>query len=176
MSDIKNKYGCTSRLLHWLVGILIIVIFIIALVMQNTEVRETRGQLVGAHKALGAIVLLLVLIRIIWRLMFAKIPKPHLGMKAIEVKLFNLNVFIMYTLMLLVPLSAVIASLVGGWGINIFDLFTIDAVAKNPEVAKLMMQFHKPVALIFLLPIAGHILIALYHHFILRDKIINRIS
>ena len=78
MSQVmETRYGCTARVLHWLIALLLLGQFVfgwwLGEVPRNTP---ARGYFVNLHKSAGVIIGLLILLRIYWRLSHSPPPLP----------------------------------------------------------------------------------------------------
>jgi len=91
--DSRNRYGTISRFLHWSMALGIALMFLLALAW---HIDARWRVLVPAHKALGTVLLMLLLFRIIWAI--ASETRPAAGNRAVRCGHFAL-----YVLMLTVP-------------------------------------------------------------------------
>ena len=66
MTDII-KYGATAKWLHWLVGVIVIVMLIAGRTLEALPISE-REQIIMVHSALGTLILLLMAFRLFWRM------------------------------------------------------------------------------------------------------------
>ena len=100
MESENRRYSSVAMALHWaMAGLILFMIWL----GRNMENHEARFQL---HKSIGITLLVLTLIRILWRLYNKPPPLPS-DTKPIEAKLSHLVQMGFYALMLLIPL--------GGW-------------------------------------------------------------
>ena len=100
MESDNRRYSSVAMALHWaMAGLILFMIWL----GRNMENHEARFQL---HKSIGITLLVLTLIRILWRLYNKPPPLPS-DTKPIEAKLSHLVQMGFYALMLLIPL--------GGW-------------------------------------------------------------
>ena len=165
-----ERYGGMSQLLHWLTAILVVYAFTNGLGGSESRVylpsRDSQRQL---HETLGMCVLVLVTIRLLWRLAESR-PAPvagppwmHRTRKTVEVGL--------YLLLFAVPLTAVAGAwleghpiiLLGGWLIPTLPITSHDA---GLTVSRLHTWLGDAIIWLGVF----HSLAALYHHFVLRDK------
>ncbi|WP_432464669.1 cytochrome b [Agarivorans sp. QJM3NY_33] len=174
---IKNStshFGMISKLFHWLMAALFIAQIGIALYMDEMQRGPDKWEMIGLHKAIGVLLLLCVLARIVWhRISAAPVP---LGM-GLMLSLAKLGHHALYLLMLIMPISGVIMSVSGGHNINFFDFFTISGWAeKSPTINSISGTIHEVAATVLYLVLAAHILAALYHHFVVKDETLKRIT
>jgi cytochrome b561 len=171
IKNSQNSYGIVTKTIHWLMAILIICLTIIGFNLKDIGL----PLVYKAHKTIGFFILLLVLLRILWR--FNNIvPKANETLPKwmqIAAKATHLS---LYILMILVPLSAFIASNAAQYPVSFLFLFDMPLLfdQKNIELAKSAMQIHKLLAFILAWFIALHVSAALYHHFIVKDNTLKR--
>jgi cytochrome b561 len=79
-------------------------------------------------------------------------------------------------LMLLMPVSGMVMSLMGGHPISVFSLFTIPALSQGgTAIGKLGGLAHTYVAYTMIAALVLHIGAALLHHFFFKDNVLRRI-
>jgi len=173
MRDIDNqKYGLVALSLHWLMAALIIFNIASAKLTEDLT-RETRGLWMYQHKAVGTLILALIIWRLIWRLTHDVPPLPA-NSSNLAVFLAHAGHWTLYGLMVFVPLTGFVKELLRGrdiglWLFNLPSPFTSDVVT-----SKLFGDMHDISGNITMILVAGHIIAALGHHYYLRDKLINR--
>jgi len=168
------RYHPVSQLLHWLTVALILVQFIWAWRIDQAEGFRLRFELVTQHKSLGMAVLLLVLARLIWRFIVKPPPLPS-HRPAWERRAASWGHGLLYALIIAMPLSGWAYSSAAGlgdfwWGpINWPSL-----VGANESLEDVMRRVHQVVGLSLGVVAVGHALVALRHHFLLKDEILLR--
>lgn len=174
---VKNteiSYGCVAKTLHWLIALGIISLLTVGLYMTGLEKGEFRGQVYGVHKATGILILVLVVVRIIWRNMNVQ-PKLPADIPAYQKFAAHFLHYNLYVLMLLIPLSGWTMSSAGGHPVSFYGLFTVPPlVGEDKELGGLAREAHWILAYIIIALISLHILAALYHHFIVKDEVLKR--
>lgn len=160
-----TKYHITARIFHWVGALLILFAWILS---------DLGGEFIGLHKAVGFSFLIWTILRILNRLV-TKTPNP-LPMPAWQLKASRMTHLALYVVMLAMPLSGFLAALFGGYGVDVFGFFYISGFS-NPDryLARLLMEIHEDImwnALIGL--VALHIAAALFHQFIMKDDILQR--
>lgn len=168
--DSRNRYGTVSRTFHWLMALLIVWQFL-KLGDRIAEGEHWVGQtLVPWHVSLGAVLLVLVMLRIVWAASQLKQRPPHDPATAWLVKGGHLA---LYGCMLLMPISGLLYLIGNGYGGKVFSQ---QLVEKGPEIAwaAALGSVHSPLAWITVLLVLGHIGAALYHRLVKRDDIMQR--
>nr|WP_241773633.1 cytochrome b/b6 domain-containing protein [Rickettsia asembonensis] len=173
LTNTENSYGLIAKLFHWLMSIIVIVMLIVGFSMDNFIEPPLKWQLYGIHEATGIVVLSLVIIRLLWKFYNANVLLPE-DMPNWQKKAANININLLYLLMLLMPISGFFMTILSNHHIDFYGLFTINSFAQDLQFAKIFKKIHKKVALLFTALIILHILAALYHHFIRKDNVLKR--
>lgn len=166
----ESGYSALLKLLHWVMALLFIGVLVIGFMLDDTP-SEYKKLAYGLHKSLGVTILGLIPIRLASRFLSAA-PAPQTS-KALH-KLSQLMVWGLYVGMLVMAVSGLLMSAYGGHPIAWFDLITLpEFVAKNPSLSQLFNSVHVTVAAGFAVLIGLHIMAALVHHFIFKDKVMQ---
>lgn len=159
------KYNLAARIFHWIGALLIVLAWFLA---QQGE------DYLSLHKSIGVSFLIWTMLRIANRV-FTKDPTP-LPVSKIYTVIANVVHLALYVAMIVMPLTAFLASMYGGYGVNVFGITSISGFKiPNTELADRLIDWHTdivwPMLLVF---VAAHIIGALYHQFILKDHILSR--
>ena len=176
-NSAAQRYSRGAIVLHWLIAVLIMLNFAAAWVAEDMPKPE-KMQVMANHKAIGITILLLTVLRIIWRL--AKKPPPLVEtLKAWEAALSKVAHAAFYFLMLAIPLSgwAMSSSFSKGEGVSLFGLVTMPAlpVGYDKPTAGMFHEMHEIFATLMLVLFALHVVAAIKHHFIDKDGTLRRI-
>ena len=170
-----TKYTKTAMLLHWLMALLIISSFLLAVTMVNIPgFTPAKLKYFSWHKWLGVTIFGLGCVRLLWRLSH---PGPaHPGHMPTWQKLSASGVHaLLYLLILLIPVTGYLYSLAAGIPVVYLGLFPMPVImAPNPELKPLLKEIHFYLNMTLLACVALHVLAALKHQFIDRDRLINR--
>lgn len=174
MSNTSRSYTATAKWLHWLMAALIIVASIIGIYAASLHYgidaahdKEKAGW-ITTHKQIATITLFLIVIRVLWRITHK--PPEFLGMSPMMVKFAHLGHFVLYLLMIAVPVSGWANSSAGGHPIPVAWLFTIPRLMdKNPELGPYLVKLHEYLGWTIVVVVIGHILFALKHRIFDRD-------
>lgn len=161
INDSKERYGSVSKWLHWLMGGLILWQFL-KFFDRISDGEHWVGQtLVPWHISIGALLLVLVVVRIVWALSQLKQRPQHDPATAFVVKAGHLA---LYLGMAALPITGVLTMIGNGYGLTVFG---VQLAAKGPEIAwaASLGSLHSPLAWITLLLVIGHAGMALLHHF-----------
>lgn len=174
IKNTRDHYGIVAKAFHWVIAIMIIILIAVGFTMHNMPSSPEKYELYAMHKSFGIVVLMLIVLRILWRF-FNQIVEPPAGLPDTLKLAAKLGHFLLYMFMLLMPVSGVFMSYFGGHNIEVFGLFVIPAaIEKMPQISTLFYQLHVLGIWAFIFLIVVHILAALYHHFIRRDNVLIR--
>ena len=175
ITNSLNRYGIISILLHWLMALLIIVLLAMGLYMTRIPVSLQKLKLYGWHKELGVLVLMLLLLRIIWRLtnIAPLLPESLPAWQKLSAHAMHL---VFYGFMVVLPLSGMLITAAAGLPISFFGLFVIpNLIAPDENLRVLFTTLHTWLAYGIIAAICAHVSAALKHHFIDKDDILRRI-
>ncbi|MGI4775902.1 MAG: cytochrome b [Janthinobacterium lividum] len=169
----KKNYGLVTKIFHWSISLLIIVMLIAGYIMVSLEPTSSKWYIYSLHKATGILIIMLSTLRLLWKLLNIKVI-PLVSVPTWQQKIANLNHTSFYYLMIIMPLSGLLMSLSGGFDFSFFGLFTIRSVIKSQEFAKIFWNIHALSAVVLSSLIGLHISAAFYHHFVRRDNTLLR--
>lgn len=171
-----SRYSFGAIIFHWLIAVLIAVNYGTAWSAEGLP-KEAAAQLMGNHKAIGITVLLLTVLRIVWR-MINRPPAFSASLQPWEVLLARVTHSAFYVLMIAVPLAGWLlhSAYLGGAPVNAFGMFSYPGIpiAQNKEVAEIAEEIHEISANLMLVLIGVHVLGALKHQWIDRDGSLGR--
>jgi cytochrome b561 len=171
---VTTRYTATAKALHWAMAILIFGLLALGFYMHDLPLSPEKLQLYSWHKWAGVSAFLLVLVRLAWRVTHPPPPLPATMPKHLRLAA-HAGHFLLYALMLAIPLSGWLMSSAKGFQTVWFGVLPIpDLLDKDKELGDLLQTVHMSLNLLFALVIAGHIGAALKHHFIDRDDILTR--
>lgn len=165
----QARYSTGAMLFHWIIAILVIVNWRIAEAAEHLEGAE-KAATIAPHKAIGITILVLTILRLLWRLthkappMSDLIPKWQRALsKAVHI--------IFYVLLIGLPIGGWLAGSFASMPIDYFGLFTIPTlpVEQNYDTAGAIIKQHAFGGEVLIYLVALHILGALKHTFI--DKV-----
>lgn len=181
MDKILNsaeRYGLVAKFLHWLMFVIIVYMLIDNEIIHDLAPGdEKRRFFIMLHQSLGIIVFALVCLRLIWKFLNKKPdynPKTPLWMR----RLAYSTHWILYIAILIQPITGMLSRLLDGRSVPFFDLFRISPVVILDNITVDILRFIHyeviPTALKFFILV--HIFGALYHHFIMKDNTLKRMS
>ena len=176
MSDTspKHRYDAIAQLLHWVIAGLIVTQFVLANLAEDAPSTMQKLAMFTRHKSFGMTVLMLAVVRLLWRLGH-KPPALPTGMKSYEVTVAKLTHVLFYVLLFAIPLSGWLMSSARGFTVSWFGLFSWpNLIAKNQDTFELLKEVHEALAATLFFLAILHILAALKHHFWNKDDVLKR--
>ncbi len=167
-----NTYTRTAKALHWLIALMIFAVFPLGLYMHDLKLSPVKLQLYSYHKWAGMTVLLLVIVRLLWRITHRP---PALSLPRLQQIASNAVHHLLYVLMFAIPLSGWLMSSAKGFQTVLFGILPLpDLLAKDKVLGHTLENVHQSLNYLLLLLVAVHIAAALKHHFIDRDQVLTR--
>jgi cytochrome b561 len=169
-----NKFTGLSRVLHWLTAALVFTTLFVGFVMVNSVSRY--AGLVTLHKTLGALILLVMVVRVVNRLTHHPPAwPPTIG--ALEGKVVVLSEKLLYALLLLQPVVGWAMLSAAGESVVVFGSLRLPRIAPfDAQLFWILRQAHSVIAYALMAAIAAHISAVLVHTVALRDRLIERMT
>ena len=173
-AGLGQPYDAVSRTFHWLVAALVAAQVTIALVLPAALPESAEDTIAAWHLAVGSTVLLVMLLRLAWRLTHPMPPAPADLPPALR-WLARGTHWAFYVVLIVLPLLGWTAANAYGATPQLLGLIPLPRlVAPDKAFAEAVGAAHKTVALLLLVLIALHVSGALYHALVKRDGVIRR--
>lgn len=177
MQKLPNRFDTVSIILHWSVAIAIIAVAAIELSRGEVFPRGSflREALKALHNPAGAVVFGLILLRILWRFAHPAPAMPR-GMRPWEKVAAKLTHYVLYLIMVMIPLTGIAYVLARGQSID-FGLFQIayplDSVVSR-STSRALKTAHEFLGQAVLALAFVHAAAALWHHYVRKDTVLTR--
>lgn len=169
-----EKYSYVAQAFHWIVGLAILSMIPFGWYMGDVPVSPEKFQLYALHKSIGVTILAAVILRFFWRL-YDGVPAAMQSHKPWEKKLSKTVHYVLYFLMLLMPLSGWLMSSAKGFPVSVYGLFNMpDLIAKSQMFGDVLETIHSKAAWAIIILVGLHVAGALKHQFIDKDGTIRR--
>jgi cytochrome b561 len=184
VASVSNpSYGAVAKTLHWLIALAIICMLILGWGFDFMPENWPQFALVQLHKSVGITILLLSLLRLVWRLMHATPPLPA-HMPAWERTAARVSHILFYTFIILMPMSgwAMVSASPLGLPTVLYGFLPwphlpiLPDLQNKKEISHLMGRMHGLIAYGLTGLLAVHIGATLKHHFIDRDDVLTRMA
>jgi cytochrome b561 len=172
------RYTTTAIALHWILGISISTIFCVGLYMADLPFSPQKLRLLNWHKWAGVSILLLSVVRLLWRITHRPpaLPKDVTqAMPAWQHFAYSLTHTGLYVLFFAVPLIGWAYSSAAGFPIVLFGQIPLpDFVSPDKALAELIKPWHEISAWSMAALVALHVAGAIKHQLIDRDSLLRR--
>ena len=164
--------------LHWGTALLVLVLLASAWLHALAEVQQSNFTpvLLQIHRSCGVIIWVVTALRLAWRLTHASLPPFPTQMTKLHRATVKLTEYGLYALLLGQPATGLLATLFGG---HPFALYLWQFPALMPRDLTLQAAFHfwhELGAWAFACLVMGHAAAALFHHFVLRDHVLESMA
>jgi len=168
---MSEKYHPFLRVLHWIVGPLIIIMLALGWCMENLLGKEDpiRPAAFDLHKSIGVVLLLLILMRIATRLSTAVPPLPGTMHPLIRISA-KVTHYIIYVLMVLMPLTGYGMTNSFGYPVKLFGLPCPKIFPDDKAMGGIFRECHKIFGYALMILVTLHITAAIYHRFFDRQE------
>lgn len=168
------RYNGVARALHWLVVAMLAVQYSVALWLAYVLPKSAEGALVQWHFSLGSSVLVVMLLRLGWRLAHPAPPPPSDLRPGLRL-LSRATHWAFYAGFVVLPVMGWFAASAYGSQVKLAGLIPLPMpVPKDDPFGVLMQTVHPTVAITLLALIALHIAGASYHALVRRDGVVRR--
>ena len=170
-----SRYTKAAIIFHWVIAILTFTMIGLGLYMTGIpKGTPDRAFYFNLHKSIGVTTAFLVIVRLWWR---ARNPPPLLpsSMRPWEIQASKVNHALLYMCLIVMPLSGFAATQFTKYGVNYFGLFKIPPMGSENKLAYDLLQgIHGVTAVLLIALVVIHVLAALKHLLIDRDRVFQR--
>jgi cytochrome b561 len=168
------RFTRVAQLLHWVIAALIVTQFALAWSAEDLPLGMHKLALLARHKSFGMTLLMLGVLRLVWRFMN---PPPALpaGMSRLERSAALATHGAFYFLLFAMPLSGWLMSSAKNYSVSWFGRFTWpNLIGPNEEAFSILRTTHFCLSYALFTIAVLHILAALKHHFWNKDDVLLR--
>ncbi len=176
LKNTTEFYGSVSKFFHWIIALFVVIMLLVGLSFSFIDSKPAMSVLMKIHKSLGLTILLLMILRLIWRLFNVR-PKLPSHLPYWQQRCAAWNHFLLYLTVILMTLSGWMMSTAGGHPTSFWWLFDINMpwVAKSKPLSHFAGDVHLWLAWIITALLVIHVLAAIQHHYIHKNNILKRI-
>lgn len=168
-----DRYSRGAMLLHWLTAAMVLYLFWLGWTMVDLPKGPERGASFGLHKSIGMLVIVLTVVRLLWR---RANPPPALpGLVARwQVRLSTMVHHGFYLMLLLHPLMGYVSAEFAGYGNKLFGIKLYNWGWKDHSINEFFTECHEATGVILLLLILIHLAGAISHAVKRGDHVVRR--
>ncbi len=170
-----EKYVFSVRVLHWLMAIMIIGLIVSGLIMVDVPKSNPQHHLLFKfHKSIGISIGMLIIARVIVRIRYVAPALPS-TISVLSKKLANVTHWILYALMIVIPISGYLMCTWKGPPVAWFGILLPHLFNKDDVHANIAEKVHHTSAYILLVLLCIHVGAVLFHLIKHRVNLIRRI-
>lgn len=153
---------------------MILSMFVLGWVAVNYPMSPTKIKLFVWHKSIGMTILMLVLLRLAWRLTETT-PAPPNHMQMWERRVARASHTLMYLVMVAMPLSGWVINSAANFPLKLYGLMRVPDIAPAGKELQTQAELvHLSLFWLLVTLLLLHVGAALWHHFVYRDEILRR--
>lgn len=169
-----SRYTSTAKTLHWLIVALLVAQYIVAWTMPHIGRNTPVTTLISLHFSFGIVILAVAIIRLVWRATHAD-PVPLDGVPPWQVQSARALHWLLYILLLVIPILGWINASWRGMPIVLFGAELPKLIGTRAPGWGWTGDVHGLLAYYVMLTLIGlHIAAGLYHYFIRKDGVLQR--
>lgn len=170
-TDTKERYGTITRIFHWGMAFLVLWQFLKFFDRINDGEHWVGETLVSWHVSIGTLLLILVVLRLIWALK-QRDNRPENDPAVAG--LARAGHRLLYALLIFMPIAGMMYILGNGFGVTAFGIQLFAGSETETPWMLAIGNLHSPAAWLLLIVVIGHIGMALVHHFVKKDGVLQR--
>ncbi|CAN5354695.1 cytochrome b/b6 domain-containing protein [soil metagenome] len=171
--NITWHYDVVTKLLHWILAVLLIGLIALGWYMMSIENQPGSGWYFNLHKSFGIIAATLILLRLIWVFSHKPAPLPT-SVPRWQAKIARGLHMLLYICMILMPITGFIGASFSKHGVAFFGLELPSWGNPNHDIAEQFFNIHGIIAWALVVLITLHLLAALKHLVINKDGVFQR--
>ena len=170
------SYSAAAKVMHWFVAFVVILLLILGPVMKRLVPEgSVRDNLYNFHEALGALVLIVMVVRLARRVAFG-VPAPDASMPPVEQRASLWAQYLLYVLLFVTTVLGWAGTNAYGDPVSVFGLFDFPTIlGKDQPLSDRIIVWHLICGILIGLIVALHIAGALYHWLVKGDRVLQRV-
>jgi cytochrome b561 len=167
-------YDAGAKFFHWLTVALLLAQYAVGWIMPDIKRGMQPENLMNLHMSLGMVTMAVVILRIFWRLAHAA-PEPEPSLRQWQRVSASAVHWLLYLLVFAMVLTGWSFASMRGWTIVVFGLMRLPALfPQGSAIGHDIGELHETVAWALLVLIGLHVLAALVHQLLFRDRVMRR--
>ena len=169
-----KEYGLLAKLFHWITFVILIAQIPFGFYLVGLEFSDRRIDLENIHILIGITVFYITLFRLVWKFFNSSPTEGNSFFKG-QIFIAKANHFFLYLSIFTITISGILKKLYMGEKLN-FLFFRYGFNKDNFQLADLYYEVHIYANYLLIVLVALHILAVIVHHFIFKDKILDKIT
>jgi cytochrome b561 len=175
LANSKTQYGAIPQLVHWLTAVFVIAGWLLGTFGDDLPKGAAREFGLLTHMTLGEGVVLLLVLRLAWRIANPPPPPEATPFGRFVEAAAKLSHFALSALLVVVPFFGILVQLKRGHSLPIFGYWEfVSPWPANRPMARTLIEVHEVLADALLILAGIHAAAALLHHWLWRDRTLMR--
>ena len=170
----QKEYGILAKLFHWISFVILIAQIPFGFYLVGLEFSDRRIDLENIHILIGITVFYITLFRLVWKFFNSSPTEGNSFFKG-QIFIAKANHFFLYLSIFTITISGILKKLYMGEKLN-FLFFSYGFKKDNFQLADLYYEVHIYANYLLIVLVVLHILAVIVHHFIFKDKILDKIT
>ena len=167
-------YTVTARVLHWITAAAILLMLPLGWASANEWGGSWQDWLYNLHRSIGAALIPIVLVRVIYRITHPPLPLPE-AIPPLQRLAAAGTHGALYALLLAQPVIGWIATSAYPAPIPVFGLFELPPLwGANRPLSDRLFSLHAAFGIAIAIVVALHVAAACHHHFVRKDRVLLR--
>ena len=167
-------YSVTARVFHWVTAVIVLTLIPLGFIIANEAGGAQQDRLYDLHKSLGALLVPIVILRLLVRIVSPPLPLPS-DIPPVQQFAAHATHWALYALLLTQGLIGWIGTSAYPAPVPFFGLFNLPALwTENRALSDQLMALHGWCGIAIAVVVTIHILAALHHHFVRKDRVLMR--
>lgn len=158
---------------HWATVLIVLAMFATAWLHSMSHDDAVKAILLQTHRSLGVTIWLATVLRLAWRLTKAKLPPFPSRMTNIHRAIVKGSEYSLYGLLLIQPATGLAHTLLRGRQFALFFWWIPPLLPTDTALRDAFLLAHQLGAYALGALVIGHAGVALFHHFVLRDDVLQ---
>lgn len=174
LRNTRQRWGAVAMAFHWTMAIIIFAMIPLGIVAVNWRLSPTKLELFFWHKSFGITVLVLIILRLLWRFLN---PTPALPKDTPRAEHFlaGLSHAALYALMIVIPLSGWVINSAANFPFKVFGMARLpEIVEPDKATQELASNVHLGLVITLVVILAVHIAAAFRHHLVKHNDVLAK--
>jgi superoxide oxidase len=176
LAQARPRFDTVTITLHWITLLLVLAMIGTGLLYGQMDERPWAPLLLGAHRSLGAILWIITVARLSWRLTGARLPDFPTSMTRLHRFAVRSSEYGLYVLLLTQPVTGLAQTVAQGAPFELLVWMVPPIVPKHFGYVVLFYAVHKLGAWCLIGLVSLHASAALFHHFVRRDDVLETMA
>lgn len=175
VAQTETRYSQPSQIFHWLTVLFVGVAWTLGILGDDLPKGSIRHMGEFVHVMCGELVVLLLLLRVVWRFVTPAPPSEPTRFGTVAGLATKLGHLALYALLLAVPVVGLVTLFNGGEALSVLGVYDIPSPwPKNRELKHNSKEIHELLANTLIVLAMLHAAAALAHHYVLKDRTLKR--